>query len=92
MAGVLLERSTVKLPARGIVLAPRLPERPRVHTGNPFTTHGDVVAECQNCLEAGGKRYHVSGERNEVKKALDLHHRLFHSQEIGVVLLNQPRQ
>lgn len=74
-------------PAR-ILVAPRLPDRPKQHTGNPFTSEGDIVADCATD-DCG---YHAMGPRAEVKKALDQHHRLFHSESIGVVLLNQARQ
>lgn len=74
--------------AREIIVAPRLPKFPTQYTGNPFTSAGDVVADC-GIPRCG---YHVMGPRDQVKKAMDEHHRLFHSEETGVVLLNQPRQ
>lgn len=76
------------LPARSLVVAPRLPERSKLHTGNPFTSEGDVVADC--AVEGCG--YHVMGARATVKLALDEHRKMFHSTQTGVVLLNQPRQ
>jgi len=91
MSAVLLG-SAPKRSARDIVVAPRLPARPETHTGDPFTTEGEIYAECATCRDTGGRRYHVSGPRREVKKALNEHHKMFHSDEIGVVLLNQPRQ
>lgn len=81
-----------KVPARSLVFAPRLPPPPKIHTGNPFTSLGDVVAECETCLRTGGKRYHVSGPRADVKQALVAHHREFHAEETSVILLNQPAQ
>lgn len=79
--------------ARQIVVAPRLPPRPKAHDGNPFTTEGFMVADCETRLPDGTTcGYHVAGPRADVKKALDLHHRTYHSEDIGVVLLNQARQ
>ncbi len=84
---------SVKAPARSVIVAPRLPVRPKNHTGNPFTTDADIVADCDTLLDDGTKcGYHVMGPRAEVKKALDMHHRMYHPQSIGVVLLNQARQ
>lgn len=77
-----------KLHARSLIVAPRLPERSKFHTGNPFTSEGDMVADCG----AEGCGYHVMGTRAHVKLALDEHRKMFHPDEIGVVLLNQPRQ
>ncbi len=79
---------SVQIPARGLIVAPRLPERPKLHTGNPFTTVGDVVADCG----VAGCGYHVMGARADVKKALDEHRRFYHSEETSVVLLNHARQ
>lgn len=81
-----------RLAARTLVIAPRMPAPPKHHTGNPFTSQGDVVAECQTCADLGGKVYCCSGTRAEVKRAMDEHHRTFHPHETGVVLLNAPRQ
>jgi len=77
----------VLAPARSIVVAPRLPDPPKERTGNPWTSDGDVVVDCEAC------GYHAWGPRAEVKKALDLHKRLHHasSSEPLVVLINQPR-
>lgn len=80
-------------PARGLVVATRVPPLPKEHTGNPFTSIGDVVAEC-SVVDDDGKRcgYSCQGERAEVGKALREHHRLFHSESISVALLNHARQ
>jgi hypothetical protein len=79
--------------ARSLIVAPRLPERPKQHSGNPFTSDGDIVADCNTLLPDGSRcGYHCMGPRDEVKKALDLHHKLYHPESIGMVLLNQPRQ
>lgn len=75
-------------PARSLIVAPRLPAKPNLHTGNPFTTVGDVVADCG----ADGCGYHVMGPRDQVKKAMDAHRRLNHSEETFTVLLNHPRE
>jgi hypothetical protein len=74
------------LPARSLIVAPRLPPKPELHTGNPFTTLGDVVADCQ--VEGCG--YHVMGPRADVKKAIDAHHAMWHSEDTVVVILNSP--
>ncbi len=74
--------------AREIVIAPRMPSLPKGDYRTPFTTKADVVADCA----AEGCGYHVMGDRAQVKLALDEHRKMFHSSEIGVVLLNQPRQ
>lgn len=75
-------------PARDLVVATRLPPFPKEYTGNPFTSLGDVVADC----EVEGCGYHVQGERSHVKLALKEHHRLFHPESISVVRLNLARQ
>jgi hypothetical protein len=78
-----------KLYARELVVTPRIPIFPRdKYTGNPWTTLSDVVADC----DVPGCGYHVMGKRPEVKKALDDHRKMYHSDQVGVVLLNQPRQ
>lgn len=74
--------------ARELIVAPRIPPPPKNHTGDPFTSDGDIVADCA----IDGCGYHVMGPRADVKKAMNEHHKLYHSQETGVVLLNQPRQ
>lgn len=76
--------------ARELILAPRLPSTPKTHTGNPFTTLGDVVLDC----DVPGCGWHAMGPRAVVKKAWDDHYRQFHgtNQATGVVLLNQPKQ
>lgn len=88
MRGVLLDTpAKPKTPARTIIVAPRLPERPRAETYlSPFDAEGDVVADCDLC------GYHVMGPRPVVGAALREHHRLYHPEETGVVRLNAPRQ
>ncbi len=78
--------------ARSLLVAPRLPEKPKAHTGNPFTTQGDLIMDCDGAINGRPCTWHAMGERSEVKKAYDEHRRMWHSEEIGVVLLNQPRQ
>lgn len=80
--------STNTLKARELIVAPRLPDRPKEHTGNPFTTDGDLIVDCAvpHCS------WHAMGPRALVKLAMDEHRRMFHSNQIGVVLLNQPGQ
>jgi hypothetical protein len=74
--------------ARELIIAPRIPTPPKAHTGNPFTTLGDVVLDCELC------GWHVMGPRADAKKAWDDHYRQNHGgqQQTGVVLLNQPKQ
>jgi hypothetical protein len=78
--------------ARELVVAARLPEFPKVHTGHPFTAVGDIVADCDGKIDGKPCGWHAMGERALVKKAYDEHRKLYHSTEIGVVLLNRPRQ
>lgn len=77
----------VRRKAREVVLAPRLPEFPSLFLGT-WEAEGDITADCTTA----GCGYHVLGPRAEVQLALKEHHRLFHPDEIGVVLLNAPRQ
>jgi hypothetical protein len=79
---------TPKLKAREIVVAPRLPSmrEARETYKSPFDAEGDIVVDCDLC------GYHAMGPRRQVGAALREHHRLFHPNQTGVVLLNQPRQ
>ncbi len=79
MSGVLLK-------AREIVVAPRLPELRKEAYRSPFDAEGDVVVDCDLC------GYHAMGPRRQVGLAMKEHHRVYHHQQTGVVLLNQPRQ
>jgi hypothetical protein len=82
-----------KTPARGLVVATRMPPPPKLGTyTTPWESPGDVYAECD--VTTDGKRcgYACSGERVEVGKAMRAHHRMFHVNEVAVVLLNQARQ
>lgn len=79
---------TTVLPARSLVIAPRLPAKPKVHTGDPFTSDGDVVYDC----DMDGCGWHAFGPRSEAKQAIQAHNQMYHPNQIGVVLLNQPRQ
>jgi hypothetical protein len=90
MGAVLLDPTPVaKRPAREVVVATRLPKIPEVgEYRTPWDSPGDVVAECA----VDGCGYGCSGPRAEVGKAMKAHHALYHSQSIGVVLLNHPRQ
>lgn len=91
--GVLLKPAPRKLHARELVVAARLPSLNRDrYTGNPFTSQGDVVLDCDG--QIGGKPcgWHAMGPRADVKKAYDEHRKQYHQSEIGVVLLNRPRQ
>lgn len=78
----------MRIPARSLIVAPRLPVFPKEYTGNPFTSIGDVTADC----DVAGCGWHAMGPRAEVKLAINEHHRTYHSDEVGVVLLNQPQQ
>lgn len=83
-----MTQSRIVVPARGLIVAPRLPDKPKQHTGNPFTSEGDVVVDC--AVEGCG--WHAMGPRAEVKRAIDAHHQMHHSQEVAVVHLNRPHQ
>ncbi len=76
--------------ARELIVAPRLPAKPKHHTGNPFTTVGDVVVDC----DVLGCGWHAMGPRADIKKAWDEHYRVWHAsaEQTGVMLLNHPRQ
>lgn len=75
-------------PARSIIVAPRLPSlNAATYNGNPFTSEGDVYAECGT----DGCGYKAMGARADVKLAMDAHRKMYHSQETNVVLLNHPR-
>ncbi len=91
MAGVLLEPKA-KTPAREIVIVPRLPDRPKTYGLSPWSTDADVTADCDGTINGKPCGWHAMGPRAQVKKAYDEHRRMFHSDDIGVVLLNQPRQ
>lgn len=79
-------------PAREIVIAPRMPAPPKNYQSNPFTTLGDVVVDCNGVREGKPCGWHAMGPRDQVKKAYDEHYKLYHSDEVGTLLLNQPRQ
>lgn len=66
----------------------RMPDAPKIRTGDPFADLGDIVADCAQ----PGCGYHVMGPRALIKEALREHHRVFHPEETGVILLNTPRQ
>lgn len=83
MTGIHLERPA----ARSLVLANRLPAPPKNHTGDPFTTIGDVVADC----DVPGCGWHAMGARADVKKAIGEHRQMYHSTTPMVILLNHPR-
>jgi len=87
MSAVILEpRKKAAVPAREIVIAPRLPALRTENYKNPFDAEGDVVADCDLC------GYHIMGPRPMVGAAMRDHHRVFHHESTGVVLLNAPRQ
>lgn len=83
-------KTAIKLPARSVVVAPRLPLRPRAHTGDPFTSDGDIVLDC----DVAGCGWHAMGPRLLMRAAFQEHYRQFHSatQEPVVVLLNSIKQ
>lgn len=74
--------------ARSLVIAPRMPPAPREHTGNPFTAGGDIVLDCTE----EGCGWHWMGPRSVAQQAYSRHKAEYHSEAIGVVLLNQARQ
>lgn len=77
----------VKPAARSLVVAARLPAKPKNRTNDPFTADGDMVVDCS----VAGCGWHAIGPRTDMKKAINAHHRMFHSQEVVVTLLNNPR-
>jgi len=91
MAGLILE-APKKLKAREIVVAPRVPAPPKEYGSTPFTTVGDIVLDCDGETEGKPCGWHIMGPRAVAKLAYDEHRKLYHSDQIGVVLLNQPRQ
>lgn len=95
MSGAVLLKPAppVKRKAREIVIAPRLPERSKFHTGNPFTSEGDVVVEC-DAVDAYGNKcgWNCMGPRADVRAAVTTHRGMYHPESIGVFLLNAPRQ
>ena len=78
------------IPARSLIVAPRLPPPPTSRRGNPFDADGDAVIDC----DVPGCGWHAMGPRLELGKAYAEHYRQHHAsaQEIGVVLINRPRQ
>lgn len=89
----ILKPKQQKLHAREIVVAPRIPSlNPGNYTGNPFTSEGDVVADCEGQIDGKPCGWHAMGERAAVKASYDEHRKIYHQQEIGIVLLNVPRQ
>jgi hypothetical protein len=69
-----------------IVVAPRLPSFNKETYRSPFDADGDMVVDCELC------GYHAMGPRRQMGLLMKQHHRMYHSEEKGVVLLNQPRQ
>lgn len=82
--------TSILLPARSLVVETRLPKKVAPHSGDPFTTPGDAVVDC-NVVGCG---WHVYGPRSEMKKALQAHYREWHAsrQDIGIFLINDPRR
>ena len=80
------------LPAQSLIVAPRLPPKPKEYAKNPFETKGEIMLDCDGAINGKPCGWHVIGERSEVKKAWEVHRRMYHSEEKAVVLLNQPRQ
>jgi hypothetical protein len=78
-----------KLKARELIVVPRLPAAPKVRTGNPWTTIGDIVIDCG----VPGCGWHAMGPRSDMDSARREHYRQFHAsaQEAGVFRLNYPR-
>lgn len=85
-----MSESGIKLPTNYIVTAPRMPAAPSLKTGNPFTSVGDIVVDC----DAPGCGWHAFGPRADVKKAWNEHYRQWHTsnKEAVVLLLNHPKQ
>lgn len=92
-AVILAPKAPARRLAREIVIAPRLPERSKFHTGNPFTSEGDVVVDCDVMDVFGNKcGWNCMGPRADVRAAIDSHRRMFHPESTGVFKLNMPKQ
>jgi hypothetical protein len=74
--------------ARQLIVAPRMPAPPKAYAGSPFETLADVVVDCGE----DGCGWHAMGPRDQIKLAWDEHYRMYHPGEVGVLLLNRPRQ
>jgi len=74
------------LPARNLVISHRLPQFP-THGGSPFVGEGDIVAKCDICTDP---EFEFQGQREHVKKAIDEHKRMYHSQNTMKIMLNNP--
>jgi len=80
----------LKPPSAGsLIVVPRMPAPVAAHTGDPFTTPGHAVVDC----DVPGCDWHAVGERADVKKAWQEHYRQKHgsAQEVGVLSINHPR-
>ncbi|MCI4354552.1 MAG: hypothetical protein L3K06_04225 [Thermoplasmata archaeon] len=88
MTGISGQFPAVHRAANSIRVAPRMPKFPKLHSGNPFTSTGDVLVDCAT----PGCGWSCMGPRALVKQAIDEHARQCHSDEERVILLNQPRQ
>lgn len=80
---------SLKIPARSLLVAPRLPARPKDYL-TMFTSLGKVLISCEN-VECD---WLYTGSRLEAKAAITEHNRLAHSDqdEAHVVMINKPRQ
>ena len=80
---------SIRRPARSLITAARLPDPPKLRTGNPFEADGDVVVDC----DVPGCGWHAMGARPLVKRAWDEHYRAHHGSDrvAGVLLINNPR-
>lgn len=81
--------SKIKIPARGLIVAPRLPPRPKDYI-DMFRSIGKIVISC----ETPGCDWLYMGSRLESKAAVTEHNRLSHSDstEAHVMMINKPRQ
>lgn len=91
-AVLLKPRQPELYPARSLVIAPRIPKLdPKSYTGNPFTSQGDVVLDCDGTIDGKPCGWHAIVARKDAKQAYAEHRKQYHQQEVGVVHLNRPR-
>lgn len=80
---------SIKIPARGLVVAPRLPPRPKDYT-TMFAGLGRMLVSCEdpNC------DWVYMGTRMTAKEAITEHNLLMHSDctTAHVLMINKPRQ
>ena len=78
--------TTLTIPARSLVVAPRLPEMPK---GHPFAGQHDIVLDC----DVPGCGWHAMGPADVMDIRRKSHYREFHAsaQVAGVFLINRAK-